>query len=540
MLVLGAYRSDEIPRAHQLRRLRNDLRRNRSLTELTLEPLTARGTAELAERVLGAAPVRAARRHAARPHGRHPVLHRGARRGARGRRAAASPGRRRRARARCRRAAAADDPRRRAAAGRRPVRSGPRDRGGGLGGGHPLRRRARGRARLGGWSRRAARERSDRGARARPRRLPASARARRDLRGRAVAAPAFAAPRAGRGARGARRRSGRGGRALARGSRRTARARLAGAGGRRSSRPSTPTATRRVSGARRSTCGPRGNAARSGSRCSSATRASRSSRASWPRRPARSARWWRHGAPRAPAVRSPTPSGRLAAIYELQGDRERALTARRVAADAFAANGLPGEAAAERLIAAGYLQSAGNHGDAVELTRRAGEEAGRAERTDLRARVLGLEGVARVKGGEFDEGMETIRAGLSLALEHELTARGGGGVPAARHGARDRGRLRWRARCARHRDRLLRDERSRTAWSTRASAAWPTCCASWATGSAPSSSRTSCAPRARARTPRWWRTAFSDRSTPSAASRRPPGRCSSSASTPPRASTWSR
>ena len=56
MLVLGAYRSDEIPRAHQLRRLRNDLRRNRSLHELTLQPLTAHGTAELAERVLGAAP----------------------------------------------------------------------------------------------------------------------------------------------------------------------------------------------------------------------------------------------------------------------------------------------------------------------------------------------------------------------------------------------------------------------------------------------------------------------------------------------------
>ena len=112
---------------------------------------------------------------------------------------------------------------------------------------------------------------------------------------------------------------------------------------------------------------------------------------------------------------------RLAAIYELQGDRARALSARRVAADAFAANGLPGEAAAERLIAAGYLQSAGNYSEAVELARRAGEEAGRAERADLRARVLALEGVARVKGGEFDDGMETIRAGLSLALEHELT-----------------------------------------------------------------------------------------------------------------------
>ena len=42
----------------------------------------------------------------------------------------------------------------------------------------------------------------------------------------------------------------------------------------------------------------------------------------------------------------------LAAIYGLQGDRERALAARRVAAEAYAANGLPGEAAAERLSAA--------------------------------------------------------------------------------------------------------------------------------------------------------------------------------------------
>ena len=112
---------------------------------------------------------------------------------------------------------------------------------------------------------------------------------------------------------------------------------------------------------------------------------------------------------------------RLAAIYDLQGDRERALTARSVAADAFAANGIPGDAAAERLIAAGYLSSAGNQGEAVALTRVAGEEAALAERVDLRARILGLEGVARVKGGEFDAGMETIRAGLSLALEHELT-----------------------------------------------------------------------------------------------------------------------
>ncbi len=111
----------------------------------------------------------------------------------------------------------------------------------------------------------------------------------------------------------------------------------------------------------------------------------------------------------------------LASIYALQGDRRRALGARRVAADAYAANGFPGEAAAERLIAAGYLASAGGHAEAVELTERAGEEAARAERMDLRARVLGLQGVARVKGGDFPGGMETINAGLSLALENGLT-----------------------------------------------------------------------------------------------------------------------
>lgn len=111
----------------------------------------------------------------------------------------------------------------------------------------------------------------------------------------------------------------------------------------------------------------------------------------------------------------------LAAIYGLQGDRERAITARRVAAEAYAANGLPGDAAAERLGAAAFLSSAGHYADAVDLTRQAGEEAARAERTDLRARALGLEGVSRVKGGDFEAGMETIRLGLSLALEHELT-----------------------------------------------------------------------------------------------------------------------
>ena len=114
--------------------------------------------------------------------------------------------------------------------------------------------------------------------------------------------------------------------------------------------------------------------------------------------------------------------GRLATVYGLAGDRARAVSARRVAAEAYAAAGLPGEAAAERLGAAAFLQSSGGHAEAVELAAVAAEEAARAERVDLRARALGLQGVARAKRGDFAAGTEAIRAGLSLALEHELTA----------------------------------------------------------------------------------------------------------------------
>ena len=420
MLVIGAYRSDEIPRAHQLRRLRNDLRRNRSLTELTLEPLTARGTAELAERVLGAAP---SARLAGALHDRTGgipffieelagALEAGGRlrsqdagveltldadvplpqtiRDAVLLRTGDLSGP---ARATAEAASVAGtrfDVELLAAVGweagldelltsglileLEPGRAAFR---------HPLvrdaiyedvpwlRRRSLHRdlaaaleARDGGEAEVAAHWLAARDA---PRALDSLVRAVDELS--AVHAYRDAA-RLGRqaldlwpeGERGAERIT-----VLERNARFSE---LAG------ELAEAARAQREVVAARRS-----------------------------------------EDAGRALA----DAERRLAAIYELQGDRERALAARRVAADAFAANGLPGEAAADRLIAAAYLQSAGNHGDAVELTRRAGEEAGRAERNDLRARILGLQGVARVKGGEYDEGMETIRAGLSLALEHELT-----------------------------------------------------------------------------------------------------------------------
>ena len=85
--------------------------------------------------------------------------------------------------------------------------------------------------------------------------------------------------------------------------------------------------------------------------------------------------------------------------------------------------GCRGEAAAERLVAAAYLQSARRSTAPRSSWRcRRGDEARRPGRVDLRARALGLEGVARAKRGEFEQGVATVRAGLALALEHGLTA----------------------------------------------------------------------------------------------------------------------
>jgi predicted ATPase len=56
LLLLGAYRNEEIPRGHALRRLRTDLRRSGRLAELVLEPFDPASTVALATQVLGHEP----------------------------------------------------------------------------------------------------------------------------------------------------------------------------------------------------------------------------------------------------------------------------------------------------------------------------------------------------------------------------------------------------------------------------------------------------------------------------------------------------
>jgi len=112
---------------------------------------------------------------------------------------------------------------------------------------------------------------------------------------------------------------------------------------------------------------------------------------------------------------------RLATVYELQGAWERALAARLAAAETFAASQLPGEAAAERLAAAAQLEAACRFNAALELVAVAAAEAAQAGRADLKAQACALEGAIRAGRGEINVGIELIQAGLALALDHNLT-----------------------------------------------------------------------------------------------------------------------
>ncbi|HEU4461344.1 MAG TPA: AAA family ATPase [Solirubrobacterales bacterium] len=112
---------------------------------------------------------------------------------------------------------------------------------------------------------------------------------------------------------------------------------------------------------------------------------------------------------------------RLAAALGLNGEWEQAQAARRLAAEGFAAAERPAEAALERLALADHHRRRAEYGEAIAFSRAANEAAEQAERVDIAARVLGLRGVVEAKGGDYERGLESVRGGLALALEHDLT-----------------------------------------------------------------------------------------------------------------------
>ncbi|MEP7223784.1 MAG: AAA family ATPase [Actinomycetota bacterium] len=111
---------------------------------------------------------------------------------------------------------------------------------------------------------------------------------------------------------------------------------------------------------------------------------------------------------------------RLAGLYELQCVWEAAFSMRRAAAESFVECGLVGEAAAALLAAAGNLQSAGSLSIAGEFVDLGLQEAEASGRRDLVARALGLRGLIWARLGDTSAGLESAQAGLSLALSEGL------------------------------------------------------------------------------------------------------------------------
>jgi DNA-binding CsgD family transcriptional regulator/tetratricopeptide (TPR) repeat protein len=118
------------------------------------------------------------------------------------------------------------------------------------------------------------------------------------------------------------------------------------------------------------------------------------------------------------------PSGevqrRLAVQYELQGHWPPALAAREAAADAFAGDGRPAEAAAERLAVAAHLRSAASFRAALDVLDLAEANADAAGRVDLLCRIGGLRGNVLARMGRAEEGLTHVRAALDRALQHGL------------------------------------------------------------------------------------------------------------------------
>ena len=115
---------------------------------------------------------------------------------------------------------------------------------------------------------------------------------------------------------------------------------------------------------------------------------------------------------------------RLATVFGLQGMWAQTSEAREQAAVAFANAGLHAESADERLTAAAHAHLAGRFTAAIELLEPAERDAAVAGRTDLMARVLGLKGASCTKLGRTEEGRELARRGLELALRdgHDAAA----------------------------------------------------------------------------------------------------------------------
>jgi DNA-binding NarL/FixJ family response regulator len=106
----------------------------------------------------------------------------------------------------------------------------------------------------------------------------------------------------------------------------------------------------------------------------------------------------------------------LAAALEVQGAWDRAVTVRQLAAVAFTAAGEPAQAAVECLAAAARLRSAASFKAALELIAVGKADAQAVGRRDLELRLLALEGDVIARAGGGHAGVSVVRTALAEAL----------------------------------------------------------------------------------------------------------------------------
>ena len=106
----------------------------------------------------------------------------------------------------------------------------------------------------------------------------------------------------------------------------------------------------------------------------------------------------------------------LATVYALQGAWKNSMQARREAAEAFTGIQLFDQAALEWYAVASRECASLRLKGANEAIEKSLEMARKSERKDLEARALALRGYIRSIAADYDEGMNSAREGLSLAL----------------------------------------------------------------------------------------------------------------------------
>lgn len=137
-------------------------------------------------------------------------------------------------------------------------------------------------------------------------------------------------------------------------------------------------------------------------------------------------RAWRELADSALAARDQIAAARamrkIANLHEMSCDWARAIDARQDAMSAFATGGDGAEAAAEGITTAIRLRMSARYLAGLEVLARA--EAGAAGREDLKLRIAALRGNLEARLGRVPEGIARIRAALeaAVALDHAAVA----------------------------------------------------------------------------------------------------------------------